>query len=95
MNTQTGLETGKSQRGGYWIILRNARLTSRPDQTLFDIGIEVAASLPLNRLCMRRARDRCAGSARQCGFVETHIHLDKSCLLDRCNAEKGDLDEGD
>ena len=27
------------------------------------------------------------------GFVETHIHLDKSCILDRCKAETGDLDE--
>src|ERR1700731_2005001 len=27
------------------------------------------------------------------GFVETHIHLDKSCLLGRCNCEKGTLDE--
>ena len=27
------------------------------------------------------------------GFVETHIHLDKSCLLGRCQCEKGTLDE--
>lgn len=27
------------------------------------------------------------------GFVETHIHLDKSCILDRCSSEGGDLDE--
>lgn len=27
------------------------------------------------------------------GFVETHIHLDKSCLLGRCNCEQGTLDE--
>lgn len=27
------------------------------------------------------------------GFVETHIHLDKSCILDRCSAERGTLDE--
>jgi hypothetical protein len=25
--------------------------------------------------------------------VETHIHLDKSCLLGRCNCEQGTLDE--
>ncbi len=25
------------------------------------------------------------------GFVETHIHLDKSCILDRCRADAGDL----
>ncbi|MGH6915205.1 MAG: amidohydrolase family protein, partial [Geminicoccales bacterium] len=27
------------------------------------------------------------------GFVETHIHLDKSGILDRCKSERGDLDE--
>ena len=27
------------------------------------------------------------------GFVETHIHLDKSCILDRCNCERGTLKE--
>ena len=27
------------------------------------------------------------------GFVETHIHLDKSRILGRCKAERGDLDE--
>jgi cytosine deaminase len=25
------------------------------------------------------------------GFVETHIHLDKSCILDRCRTDDGDL----
>jgi cytosine/creatinine deaminase len=27
------------------------------------------------------------------GFVETHIHLDKSCILDRCSLARGDLQE--
>ena len=27
------------------------------------------------------------------GFVETHMHLDKSCILHRCSSEKGDLAE--
>jgi cytosine deaminase len=27
------------------------------------------------------------------GLVETHIHLDKSCILDRCSCETGTLDE--
>ena len=27
------------------------------------------------------------------GFVETHLHLDKSCIMDRCKAERGDLAE--
>ena len=27
------------------------------------------------------------------GLIETHIHLDKACILDRCRAETGDLAE--
>jgi cytosine/creatinine deaminase len=27
------------------------------------------------------------------GLVETHIHLDKSCILDRCRSEQGTLEE--
>ena len=27
------------------------------------------------------------------GFVESHIHLDKACILDRCKSEEGTLDE--
>ncbi len=27
------------------------------------------------------------------GFIETHIHLDKACILERCRSEKGDLAE--
>lgn len=27
------------------------------------------------------------------GFVESHIHLDKACIMDRCKSEEGTLDE--
>ena len=27
------------------------------------------------------------------GFIETHIHLDKACILERCHSDKGDLEE--
>jgi cytosine deaminase len=76
------------------LILRNARLTSRPSQTLFDIGIEgerIAAIEPT--LHAEGKEIDVQGRLVSAGFVETHIHLDKSCLLDRCKAEKGDLDE--
>ena len=33
------------------------------------------------------------GSLVTPGFIETHIHLDKSCILERCHSDKGDLDE--
>lgn len=76
------------------LILRNARLTSRPGQTLCDIGIEggrIAAIEP--SLPAEGKEIDVQGRLVSAGFVETHIHLDKSCLLDRCRAEKGDLDE--
>lgn len=76
------------------LILRNARLTSRPSQTLFDVGIEggqIAAIEPT--LPAEGKETDVQGRLASAGFVETHIHLDKSCLLDRCKAEKGDLDE--
>jgi len=38
----------------------------------------------------RRSTSRGASSPPD---LETHIHLDKSCILDRCKAEKGDLEE--
>ena len=76
------------------LILRNARLTSRPGPTLFDIGIEggrIAAIEPT--LHAEGKETDVQGRLVSAGFVETHIHLDKSCLLDRCTAEQGDLDE--
>jgi cytosine deaminase len=34
-----------------------------------------------------------AGNLVMPGFVETHIHLDKSCVIDRCNIVEGTLQE--
>jgi len=34
-----------------------------------------------------------AGALAVAGFVETHIHLDKSCILERCRLEEGTLAE--
>ena len=39
-----------------------------------------------------RAEDL-AGKLVVAGFVETHIHLDKSCILDRCHSREGTLAE--
>ena len=41
----------------------------------------------------RAARSTSRAGLVSPGFIETHIHLDKSCILDRCKAEKGDLEE--
>jgi cytosine/creatinine deaminase len=75
------------------LILRNARIAGREPQT-FDIAIadgriaDIAASIVADG----REEDL-AGRLVTAGFVETHIHLDKSCILDRCRSREGTLTE--
>ncbi|MBO6520849.1 MAG: amidohydrolase family protein [Rhodospirillales bacterium] len=75
------------------VTLRNARFAGSGDD-LVDIGIagekiaEIAAGLTPGE------RDiDVEGRLVLPGFVETHIHLDKSCILDRCSSKRGDLNE--
>jgi cytosine/creatinine deaminase len=75
------------------LILRNARCLGA-EQELTDIGIEggkIAAVAP--RLAAEGETIDLGGRLVSPGFVETHIHLDKSCILDRVKSEKGDLAE--
>ncbi len=74
-------------------ILKNARRLDDAD-TSVDIGIEngrIAAIEP----ALGEAGEvvDLGGRLVSPGFIETHIHLDKSCILERCKAERGDLDE--
>jgi cytosine/creatinine deaminase len=75
------------------LILRRARLTEHRD-ALLDIGIadgriaEIAADLAGDA-----PQEQLDGRLVISGFVETHIHLDKSCILERCRNEKGTLEE--
>jgi cytosine deaminase len=74
-------------------ILRNARLASDPGR-LTDVGIaggKIVALAP--RLAAEAEELDVGGRLVSPGFVETHLHLDKSCILERCLAERGDLDE--
>jgi cytosine deaminase len=73
-------------------VIRNARIDESP--RLWDIGIDegrIAAIEP--RLAADAKVLDVTGRLVTPGFVETHIHLDKSCILDRCKAERGDLAE--
>jgi len=75
------------------LILRNGRRVGA-EQALTDIGIaggKIAAIEP--RLAAEGEVIDLCGRLVSPGFVETHIHLDKSCILDRVRSEKGDLDE--
>ena len=72
------------------LILRNARLAGDPDGAPVDIGVAggriVAIEHRLSADALEYDADLCLVCA---GFVETHIHLDKSCIIDRCAAEPG------
>lgn len=77
------------------LILKNARLLGAADNAApVDIGIDrgrIAALAP-NLANGAKVIDL-GGRLVAPSFIETHIHLDKSCILDRCKSEKGDLDE--
>ena len=75
-------------------ILKNARVLDDVSRTV-DIGIDdgrIAAIGP-NLDAGDGRTIELAGRLVSPGFIETHIHLDKSCILERCKAERGDLDE--
>ena len=75
-------------------ILQNARVVDGPDAPLVDIGIEngrIAAIQP--GLSAEAQVVDLGGALVTPGFVETHIHLDKSCILDRISSQRGGLDE--
>src|SRR5919206_1684344 len=71
-------------------VIRNARLAHRPDEPCMDIGFErgrIAAIEP-QLVCDAPSYD--AANCLCCGgLVETHIHLDKSRIVDRCAPEEG------
>lgn len=83
------------------LLLKNARINNNGD--LVDIGvrngkIETIES-PSEVHTVSSQGDQAsviydaAGQWVCSGFYESHIHLDKACILDRCNIEKGTLDE--
>ena len=75
------------------LILRKRALIG-PSTRPTDIGIRAARSPRSRRASRPTARPSTSAAGWSApGFIETHIHLDKSCILDRCRAEKGDLEE--
>jgi len=71
-------------------IVRNARLASQPESPPVDIGVaagQIAAIEP--HLDASAPVYDAAGLLVCAGFVETHIHLDKSRIIDRCTPEQG------
>ncbi|MCS0501966.1 amidohydrolase family protein [Ancylobacter mangrovi] len=75
------------------LIIRNARLPDAPEH-LTDIGISAGRIAAIEPNLSAEGEELDVGGRLVApGFVETHIHLDKSCILDRCQSQKGDLAE--
>ena len=75
------------------LILRNARIAGRGAAT-FDIGIAAGKIAEIaEKIAADGPDEHVGGRLVTPGFVETHIHLDKSCILDRCRSGEGTLQE--
>jgi cytosine deaminase len=78
---------------GLEFILRRACIGARESQPV-DIGVTAGRIVEIAPHIDADAPDEdLAGRLVVAGFVETHIHLDKSCILDRCNSSEGTLAE--
>src|SRR5499427_10840774 len=76
------------------LILRNAHIPDTSGVRPVDIGIARGRIVALEPHLDAKGREiDVQGCLVAPGLIETHIHLDKSYLLGRCKAEKGDLDE--
>jgi cytosine deaminase len=77
------------------LILRNAYVLGDSEAAAqVDIGIDrgrIAAIAP--GLAAGGREIDLGGRLVAPSFIETHIPLDKSCILERCKSEKGDLEE--
>lgn len=67
------------------LIIRNARLSDREAGETFDIGIDKGRIAAIERRLNADGKVHDAGGNLACpGLIETHIHLDKSRIIDRC-----------
>src|SRR5436189_1885700 len=67
------------------LIVRNARLADRSSDELIDIGMEQGRIVALEHALAGEAEVYDAKGHLACpGLIETHIHLDKSRIIDRC-----------
>jgi cytosine deaminase len=73
--------------------LRNARIAGHEDR-LVDIGIRDGRIAAIEGELPEEGRQENAeGHLVVPGFIETHLHLDKSCILERCTMDHGSLEE--
>jgi len=71
------------------LIIRNARLADRLSGELIDIGVEQGRIIALQHALAGEAEVYDANGCLACpGLIETHIHLDKSRIIDRCASQE-------
>jgi len=76
------------------LVLRNATIADAAGASRVDIGVDGGRIVQLATQIPPGAQDiDVAGRLVTAGFVETHIHLDKACILDRCTPSEGTLAE--
>ena len=71
------------------LIIRNARLSTRPEDGPVDVGVENGRIAAISPKLAAEGKEHDAGGGIVCaGLIETHIHLDKSRIIDRCPPEE-------
>ncbi|HUC66368.1 MAG TPA: amidohydrolase family protein [Stellaceae bacterium] len=72
------------------LVIRNARLSHAPEAGPVDIGVAGGRIAAIAARLEATAESVDAGGRLACaGLVETHIHLDKSRIIERCGPEEG------
>ena len=75
------------------LVLRRALIAGRYAAPM-DIGIGGGRIVAIEPYLAADAEEENLGGRLVIpGFVETHIHLDKSCILERCRSDEGTLEE--
>src|SRR5690349_7342798 len=72
------------------LILRNAQLVDRLEDGLLDIAVENGRIVAIGRALAADGESYDAAGRLVCaGLIESHIHLDKSRIADRCPLPEG------
>jgi cytosine deaminase len=72
------------------LVIRNARLPNAPEDPPVDIGIQNGRIVAIEAGLSAHAPHYDAHDHLVCaGLIETHIHLDKTRIIDRCPPEDG------
>src|SRR5206468_9008173 len=76
------------------LIIRNACFLEADALRIADIGIRSGSIAAIEPRLAADAQELDAGECLVVpGMIETHIHLDKTCILDRCRIEEGTVAE--